>query len=198
MSNDKLAAPPVPEGAPPVKEQADNFTEPASIKGWHNGTLYCYGGCGTRYVDFPSDVSLPTPLWNRIAVGEPFDETQPNVEREGRGGVLCPSCIMARLAALPDRTVICANIETQPDLPASEGTRRDLAQLEERLMVLSADIWGVDLLIRRKPDLSPDERAQVQRLQNWRRSVNEIQDAITLVRRQLPDALARLPPQEGE
>lgn len=74
--------------------------------GWHSGTLYCYGGCGTRYVDFLSDVHLPTPLWNRIAVGAPFDEAQPNIEQEGRGGVLCPACILARLAALPERTVI--------------------------------------------------------------------------------------------
>ena len=58
---------------------------------------YCYGGCGTRYVDFPYDVHLPTPLWNRITVGAPFDDTQTNIEREGRGGVLCPRCIVKRL-----------------------------------------------------------------------------------------------------
>jgi hypothetical protein len=82
-----------------------------------NGVLYCYGGCGTRYQDFQRDVHLPTALWNRIATGAPFDETQENIEREGRGGVLCPACIVARLAALPDCTVICMTI----DPPSSAG-----------------------------------------------------------------------------
>lgn len=76
-----------------------------------NGVLYCYGGCGVRYSDFPCDLSLPTPLWNRIAVGVPFDELQQGVACEGRGGVLCPTCIIQRLAALPDCTVVCADIE---------------------------------------------------------------------------------------
>jgi len=82
--------------------------------GWHNGELYCYGGCGTRYADFPRDLSLPTSLWNRIAVGHPFDETQDDIEREGRGGVLCPFCIIRRLAALPGCTVIFADIDRPP------------------------------------------------------------------------------------
>ncbi|MGE0446332.1 MAG: hypothetical protein AB7P99_13970 [Vicinamibacterales bacterium] len=82
------------------------------VAGWHDGVLYCYGGCGTRYCDFAKDVVLPTPLWNRIAVGLPFDESQTNVDREGRGGVLCPACIIARLAALPDCTAILADIRS--------------------------------------------------------------------------------------
>ena len=70
-----------------------------------DGVLYCYGGCGTRYVDLPLDVILPTALWNQIAVGPPFDETQTGIEREGRGGVLCARCIVERLAKLPGTTV---------------------------------------------------------------------------------------------
>lgn len=86
------------------------------IAGWHDGELYCYGGCGTRYSDFLRDVSLPTPLWNRIAVGLPFDESgdpqhPTNRGKEGRGGVLCPTCIITRLAALPDCTVIFVDID---------------------------------------------------------------------------------------
>lgn len=79
--------------------------------GLHDGVLYCYGGCGTRYSDFPRDVVLPTALWNRIAVGGPFDQKEPGTEHEGRGGVLCPACIVTRLAALPECTVIFADIE---------------------------------------------------------------------------------------
>lgn len=72
---------------------------------WHDGNLYCYGGCGTLYRDFARDVLLPTALWNRIAVGPPFDETPfHGVDREGRGGVLCPACIVSRLAVLPECT----------------------------------------------------------------------------------------------
>ena len=82
-----------------------------AARGLHEGTLYCYGGCGTRYSDFLRDVHLPTPLWNRIAVGAPFDETQTDIDREGRGGVLCPRCIVARLSALPDCTVITMGID---------------------------------------------------------------------------------------
>jgi hypothetical protein len=65
----------------------------------------CYGGCGLRYQDFGLDVILPTALWNRIAVGKPFDETQTDIERDGRGGVLCANCIVKRLAKLPGVTV---------------------------------------------------------------------------------------------
>ena len=78
--------------------------------GWDDGILYCYGGCGTRYVDFVRDVSLPTALWNRIAVGAPFNETEVDIQREGRGGVLCPVCVIQRLAALSDCTVIMMDI----------------------------------------------------------------------------------------
>lgn len=77
---------------------------------WHDGVLYCYGGCGTRYSDFPCDMLLPTPLWNRIAVGAPFDETY-DASQEGRGGVLCPSCIARRLSDLHECTAIFADIE---------------------------------------------------------------------------------------
>ncbi len=79
-----------PPVAPPAPETVNVVAAP----------LYCFGGCGTRYEDFPCDLVLPTPLWNRIATGAPFDETQPNTEREGRGGVLCPACIVKRLAQL--------------------------------------------------------------------------------------------------
>lgn len=87
------------------------------VRGVVGDKLYCYGGCGRLYQDFPCDVILPTPLWNRIAVGPPFDETQTNIEREGRGGVLCPACIMERLANLPGTTVICADIERPVPAP---------------------------------------------------------------------------------
>lgn len=89
-------------------------------RGKHDGVLYCYGGCGTRYSDFPRDVVLPTALWNRIAVGPPFNE-QERDDREGRGGVLCPTCIVARLAALPECTVIFADIE-----PADRAAIQDV------------------------------------------------------------------------
>lgn len=79
------------------------------------GVLYCYGGCGRRYEDFGLDVILPTALWNRIAVGAPFDETQTDIEREGRGGVLCAQCIIDRLKALPGVTV--ALLTTDLDAP---------------------------------------------------------------------------------
>lgn len=79
-------------------------------RGVVDGTLYCYGGCGLRYADFKRDVHLPTSLWNRIAVGFPFDEHQQGIDREGRGGVLCASCIFDRLAALLDCTVIYMDI----------------------------------------------------------------------------------------
>jgi hypothetical protein len=76
--------------------------------------LYCYGGCGRRYADFGLDVVLPTHLWNRIAVGHPFDETPyPGVEREGRGGVLCAQCIVDRLARLPGVTVAFVTTDQQ-------------------------------------------------------------------------------------
>lgn len=91
---------------------ANPRTAEARAAGWDDGMLYCYGGCGLRYMDFPCDVSLPTPLWNRIAVGAPFDEAQEGIEREGRGGVLCPACIVQRLAALPDCSVIGMDLGT--------------------------------------------------------------------------------------
>lgn len=95
-------------------------------RGFHEGVLYCYGGCGTRYKDFPRDVHLPTHLWNRIAVGPPFDETQNGIERDGRGGVLCPACIVARLAALPECTVINMDVATEPGmLPVSVADREE-------------------------------------------------------------------------
>lgn len=78
--------------------------------GWTNGVLHCYGGCGTRYIDFHCDMLLPTPLWNRIAVGPPFDNAQVGIDREGRGGVLCPSCIVQRLMALTEATAVFADI----------------------------------------------------------------------------------------
>ncbi len=88
------------------------LASPSTPSGLADGTLYCYGGCGTRYADFVSDVILPNTLWNRIAVGAPFDETEPLGDREGgRGGVLCPACITSRLAALPDRSVIYMTID---------------------------------------------------------------------------------------
>lgn len=85
--------------------------EPELPRGFVGGTLYCYGGCGTKYRDFP-DFLLPTPLWNRITVGPPFDNAPlPADDREGRGGVLCPSCIIQRLAALPECTAVFADIK---------------------------------------------------------------------------------------
>lgn len=80
--------------------------------GWHSGQLYCYGGCGRRYGSMP-DISLPTALWNRIAVGPPFDETKEGTEREGRGGVLCPVCVIERLSALNDCIVLKADMESR-------------------------------------------------------------------------------------
>jgi hypothetical protein len=89
----------VADGIVKAQEEADAI--PAGLV---DGVLYCYGRCGTRYSDFPRDLNLPTGLWNRIAVGTPFDESEQKIDREGRGGVLCPACIVARLAALPDCT----------------------------------------------------------------------------------------------
>lgn len=105
--------------------------------GWVDGVLYCYGGCGRRYEDFPLDVILPTPLWNRIAVGPPFDETQQNIEREGRGGTLCAACIVERLAKLPGVSV--AFLSVARDLYQSIGNlvpmhdMRGLSQDQRRL-----------------------------------------------------------------
>jgi hypothetical protein len=87
---------------------------PPTPRGFVNDVLYCYGGCGRRYEDFGLDVMLPTPLWNRIAVGAPFDETQTNIEREGRGGVLCAQCIVNRLLALPGVTVALMTTDAEP------------------------------------------------------------------------------------
>jgi hypothetical protein len=76
------------------------------------GVLYCYGGCGTPYNEMGLDVLLPTALWNRIAVGPPFDPTEyPGIEREGRGGVLCAACTVARLSALTECTALFLDIE---------------------------------------------------------------------------------------
>ncbi len=102
-----------------ARSQAD-FNDGGCVKGnsgfpltggFVGGVLYCYGGCGMRYADFPLDVILPTPLWNQIAVGPPFDETQQDIEREGRGGVLCAACIVKRLAALPGVTAALVTTE---------------------------------------------------------------------------------------
>jgi hypothetical protein len=87
-----------------IAEPEASPLQPANA-GFVNGTLYCYGGCGRRYEDFGLDTILPTPLWNQIAIGEPFREPHPADEKEGRGGVLCASCIVLRLAAIPDVTV---------------------------------------------------------------------------------------------
>lgn len=84
-------------------------------RGFVDGVLYCYGGCDTKYSDFACDVLLPTPLWNRIAVGPPFDHAQVSVDREGRGGVLCPTCIIQRLAALPECTAVFVDIADRRD-----------------------------------------------------------------------------------
>lgn len=88
--------------------------KPAVPRGPVDGVLYCYGGCGRRYEDFGLDVIVPTPLWNRIVVGAPFDETQTNIEKEGRGGVLCAQCIIDRLKTLPGVTValVTTDVET--------------------------------------------------------------------------------------
>jgi hypothetical protein len=80
-------------------------------RGTVDGVLYCYGGCGRRYSDFGLDILLPTPLWNQIAVGPPFDEAQESIEREGRGGVLCVQCIVDRLATLPDVTAAFIGVD---------------------------------------------------------------------------------------
>lgn len=93
------------------RESAAHRPQEQAPRGYVDGVLYCYGGCGTKYRDFPCDFLLPTPLWNRIAVGPPFDHAQAGCEREGRGGVLCPTCIVQRLAALPECTAVFADIE---------------------------------------------------------------------------------------
>lgn len=86
-----------------------------------DGVLYCYGGCGRRYADFGLDVMLPAALWNEIAVGPPFDETQLNIRREGRGGVLCANCIVERLAKLSGVTV--AHLTTDEPFPIRMSAR---------------------------------------------------------------------------
>jgi hypothetical protein len=92
-------------------------------RGWHDGTLFCYGGCGTKYADVPCDMNLPTGLWNRVAVGAPFDESDRS-DGEGRGGVLCPACIVKRLAALPDCSVVFADI-AEPSISRGHEHDRD-------------------------------------------------------------------------
>lgn len=93
--------------------------------GFVDGVLYCYGGCGRRYEDFPLDVILPNAMWNRIAVGYPFKAPHPDDEREGRGGVLCASCIVERLAKLPDVTVafLSTDESANPNAPAIPRAR---------------------------------------------------------------------------
>jgi hypothetical protein len=102
-------------------------------RGFVDGVLYCYGGCGRRYTDFPLDVILPNAEWNRIAVGEPYAEPRPSDEQEGRGGVLCAMCIVERLSQLPDVTVAFLTTDERCDpnkavsrAPASEEPRRAL------------------------------------------------------------------------
>lgn len=68
----------------------------------------CYG-CGCADPDSPLDILLPTPLWNRIAVGPPFDESW-DASREGRGGLLCVRCIVDRLSKLEGVTAVFMDI----------------------------------------------------------------------------------------
>ena len=100
----------------PSTEPQERMTDQ---RGFVNGVLYCYGGCGTKYADFPCDFLLPTPLWNRIAIGVPFDDAQLGVSREGRGGVLCPTCIIQRLVALPECTAVFADIDDHREVASA-------------------------------------------------------------------------------
>jgi hypothetical protein len=127
--------------------------------GFYEGVLYCYGGCGTRYEDFPRDISLPTALWNRIAVGHPFDESQDNIYREGRGGVLCPTCIIRRLAALPECTVVFADIDSPPinaaqaEIAALRVEQAQLQQREAECHDVISEFWALTDPETADPDL---------------------------------------------
>lgn len=101
-----------------------------------DGVLYCYGACGMKYSDFPLDLIVPTPIWNEIATGAPFDETQPNVDREGRGGVLCAACMVARLSKLPGVTVALLSVDRDSD--EDEATR-----LNQRAMTYMAECMAM-------------------------------------------------------
>jgi hypothetical protein len=90
---------------------------PSPSRGTVDGVLYCFGGCGRRYADFGLDVLLPTSLWNRIAVGPPFDETQEGIEREGRGGVLCAQCIVDRLATIQNVSAAFIGVDRPVERP---------------------------------------------------------------------------------
>lgn len=115
-----------------VCENCRHPTALSNLAGKVDGVVYCYGGCGLKYADFPLDLILPTPLWNRIAVGPPFDETQTKVEREGRGGVLCAACIVKRLAKLTHMTVVFLTTDAEQAIVEAEqrGYDRAIAERE--------------------------------------------------------------------
>ena len=56
------------------------------------GILYCGGGCGKEYRNFPADMLIQDDLWKLICP-TPWDG-------KGTGGVLCPNCICERLIDL--------------------------------------------------------------------------------------------------
>jgi len=56
------------------------------------GELYCGGGCGIKYQDFPADMLIQDGLWKLICP-KPYDG-------HGSGGVLCPNCICEKLIEL--------------------------------------------------------------------------------------------------
>ncbi len=54
--------------------------------------LYCGGGCGIKYQDFPADMLIQDTLWELICP-TPLDGWK-------TGGVLCPNCICKKLIEL--------------------------------------------------------------------------------------------------
>lgn len=53
--------------------------------------------CGLNYEEFPIDLLLPDNQWKKI--------------HKGVNGVICPSCIIKRIAKFPEAIIIKANVE---------------------------------------------------------------------------------------
>lgn len=73
--------------------------QPEITKEHDEPPLYCHGGCGKEYSEFPLDVVLPDELWRKIA-------PQPDGH-----GILCADCILTRLRDSLGATVAFLTIE---------------------------------------------------------------------------------------
>lgn len=109
-------------------------------RGLVDGVFYCYGGCGTSYTDFPCDLLLPTALWNEIAIGLPFVADDGDGDK-GRMGLLCPACIINRLAKLPRCTVVFADLDDHR--PDHQMEQRERAQSAVSLDAMQDLVWEI-------------------------------------------------------